>query len=295
MFNWEGVTEFVAVAEAGSFTAASKQLGVSTAQVSRQISALEARLSTKLFYRTTRKVSVTEAGQIYYHHCRQLLDGLEEAERAVTNLQGTPKGKLKMTAPITYGERKILPLVNDFVAKNPQLEVQCILTNTTLDLVDEGLDLAIRLGKLSGSTMMARQLSTRQIFTCASPAYLERHGEPQNLNELSDHNCLLGTLDYWRFEENGKERSLRVSGNVRYNSGTALTDAALKHLGIIQLPGYYVQPQIDCGKLKPILSTYQPPDEGIWALYPHNRHLSTKVRMLLEYFAQHLNEGDLSL
>ncbi|MDX1268756.1 MAG: LysR family transcriptional regulator, partial [Oceanisphaera sp.] len=167
MFIWEGVSEFVAVAEMESFTGAAKRLGISTAQVSRQISALETRLSTKLFYRTTRKVSVTEAGQIYYQHCRQVLDGLEEAERTITNLQLAPRGKLRLTAPVTYGEKTIAPLVNDFVLRYPELEVQMRLTNQKLDLVAEGYDLAVRLGKLEDSSMMARRLASRTQYVCA--------------------------------------------------------------------------------------------------------------------------------
>lgn len=289
MFIWEGVSEFVAVAEVESFTQAAKRLGISTAQVSRQVSALEARLSTKLFYRTTRKVSVTEAGQIYYQHCRQVLDGLEEAERTITNLQLAPKGKLKLTAPITFGEKTIAPLVNDFVLRYPELEVQMHLTNQKLDLVAEGFDLAIRLGKLEDSSMMAKRLSSRTQYVCASPSYLSTYGVPHTLSELEQHNCLQGNLDYWRFQEQGKARNVRIKGNIRCDSGWALLDAALKGIGIVQLPDYYVQPALDAGKLVPLLEPYQEPDDGIWAIYPHNRHLSPKVRMLLDFFSESLS------
>ncbi|MGO1245935.1 MAG: LysR substrate-binding domain-containing protein [Oceanisphaera sp.] len=288
MFIWEGVSEFVAVAEAESFTQAAKKLTISTAQVSRQVSALEARLSTKLLYRTTRKVSVTEAGQIYYQHCRQVLDGLEEAERTMTNLQLAPKGKLKLTAPITYGEKTIAPLVNDFVQQYPELEVQMILTNQKLDLVAEGFDLAVRLGKLEDSSMMAKRLSSRTQYICASPQYLAAYGEPQRLSDLEQHNCLQGNLDYWRFQEQGQARNIRVKGNIRCDSGWALLDAALKGIGIVQLPDYYVHAALAKGKLVPLLAQYQEPDEGIWALYPHNRHLSPKVRMLLDFLSDSL-------
>ena len=288
MYNWEGVNEFVAVAEMGSFTAASKRLGISTAQVSRQISALESRLATKLFLRTTRKVSATEAGQVYYTHCRQVLDGLEDAERAITNLQSTPRGSLKLTAPVTYGERTLAPIINEFVGRYPELEVQINLTNRKVDLIDEGYDLAIRLGQLSDSTMIAKRLASRTQHVCASPAYLSTHGIPHSLSELEQHNCLLGTLDYWRFQENGKKRNIRVKGNLVCNSGRALVDAALKGIGIVQLPDYYVMPFIDNGELVPLLEHHRQPDEGIWAVYPHNRHLSPKVRMLLDFLAEKL-------
>nr|WP_067296059.1 LysR substrate-binding domain-containing protein [Marinobacterium profundum] len=288
MFMWEGVSEFVAVAEAESFTAAAKRLGISTAQVSRQVSALETRLSTKLFYRTTRKVSVTEAGQIYYQHCRQVLDGLEEAERTITNLQQAPRGKLRITAPVTYGEKTIAPLVNDFVLRYPELEVQLRLTNQTLDLVAEGYDLAVRLGKLEDSSMMARRLSSRTQYVCASPDYLSTYGVPHSLSELEQHNCLQGNLDYWRFQEQGKARNIRIKGSISCDSGWVLLDAALKGIGIVQLPDYYVRPALDSGQLLPLLQHYQEADEGIWAIYPHNRHLSPKVRMLLDFIGEAL-------
>ena len=287
MFNWEGVSEFVAVAEAESFTVAATRLGISTAQVSRQVGALETRLSVKLFYRTTRKVSITDVGQIYYNHCRQVLDGLVEAERAITDLHQTPKGRLNLTAPVTYGENRIAPLVNDFVALYPELEVTLTLTNQMLDLVAESYDLAIRLGQLEDSTMMARRLASRTQYVCASPAYLAAHGVPYTLSELDQHNCLQGTLDYWRFEEKAKPRHIRVKGSLHCNSGWSLADAALKGIGITQLPDYYVHAHLETGQLVAILDSYRAPDDGIWAIYPHNRHLSPKVRLLME----HLSHG----
>ncbi|EDM68339.1 MAG: LysR family transcriptional regulator [Moritella sp.] len=288
MSDWSGVSEFVAVAETESFTAAGKRLGISTAQVSRQISALEERLSAKLFYRTTRKVSVTEVGGIYYQHCRQVMDGLADAERAITNLQSTPKGKLKITAPITYGERSVAPLVNDFVTQYPELEVQLVLSNQQIDLIDEGFDLAIRLGQLGDSTMIGKRLATRKQYVCAAPEYLSAFGAPHTLSELDRHNCLSGTLDYWRFQEKGKARNIRVKGNFSCNSGPVLVDAALKGMGIVQLPDYYVQEHINQGQLIELLPNYREPDDAVWALYPQNRHLSPKVRMLVDYLAKKL-------
>ena len=289
---WEGVSEFVAVAEAESFTTAASRLGISTAQVSRQIGALESRLGVKLFYRTTRKVSITETGQIYYNHCRQVLDGLAEAERAITDLHQTPKGRLNLTAPVTFGEKRIAPLVNEFVARYPQLEVNLVLSNQMLDLVAESYDLAIRLGELDDSTMMAKRLAPRTHHVCASPDYLAAHGAPYTLSELDQHNCLQGTLDTWRFQENGKSRHIRVKGNIRCNSGWSLVDAALKGIGIIQLPDYYVQAELEAGRLVSILGNYRAPDDGIWAIYPHNRHLSPKVRLLLEHLSEGLGKSE---
>ena len=295
--RWDGISEFVYVADYESFTRAAKELGISTAQVSRQISALEKRLSIKLLYRTTRKVSLTEEGRVFYQHCRGVLDGLDAAEQAVSNLQSKPQGRIKLTAPVTYGEQQLLPLVNDFMVQYRDIEVTAFLSNQKIDLIDGGYDLAIRIGKLSDSTMMAKKLSRRTNFVCAAPAYLEKYGIPHSLSDLSQHNCLLGTRDYWHFIEDGKidsgknadkEKNLRVSGSVQYNSGHSLVDAALKGLGIVQLPDYYVQKYLASGELVSLLNNYREPEESIWAVYPHNRHLSPKIRLLVDYLAEHL-------
>lgn len=288
--QWDGISEFVYVAENESFTRAAKTLSISTPQVSRQINALEQRLNVKLFYRTTRKVSLTEEGRVFYQHCRSILDGLDEAERAITNLQSKPQGKVKLTAPVTYGEQHILPIVNDFMKKYPSVEVSAYLTNRQIDLIDEGYDLAIRLGNLNDSTMMAKKLTTRKNFVCGSPEYLHIHGTPHTLMELTNHNCLLGSLDYWHLTENNKEKKIRVTGNLRYNSGLGLLDAALKGIGLVQLPDYYVQKYIDNGQLITILDHHRTSQEGIWAVYPHNRQLSPKIRLLVDHLAKVLIE-----
>ena len=291
--RWDGISEFVYVAEYESFTRAAKELGISTAQVSRQISALEKRLNIKLLYRTTRKVSLTEEGRVFYQHCRGVLDGLDAAEQAVSNLQTKPQGRIKLTAPVTYGEQQLLPLINDFMVQYRDIEVTAFLSNQKIDLIESGYDLAIRIGKLSDSTMMAKKLSHRTNFVCAAPAYLEKYGVPYSLVDLRQHNCLLGTRDYWEFlgnDKNGdKEMNLRVSGSVQYNSGHSLVDAALKSLGIVQLPDYYVQKYLESGALVSVLDDYREPEEGIWAIYPHNRHLSPKIRLLVDYLAEHLS------
>lgn len=290
--RWDGISEFVYVAEYESFTRAAKELGISTAQVSRQISALEQRLNIKLLYRTTRKVSLTEEGRVFYQHCRGVLDGLDAAEQAVSNLQAKPQGRIKLTAPVTYGEQQLLPLINDFMVQYREIEVTAFLSNQKLDLVEGGYDLAIRIGKLSDSTMMAKKLSRRTNFVCAAPAYLKKYGIPHSLSDLKQHNCLLGTRDYWHFIEDSSnvdtEKNLRVSGSVQYNSGHSLVDAALKGLGIVQLPDYYVQKHLASGALVSVLDNYREPEEGIWAIYPHNRHLSPKIRLLVDYLTERL-------
>ncbi len=286
--KWDGISEFVYVAEFESFTKAAKKLALSTAQVSRQVSALEQRLNIKLLYRTTRKVSLTEEGRVFYEHCRAVLDGLDAAEQAVSNLQSKPQGMIKLTAPVTYGEQQLLPLVNDFMLHYSDIEVTAFLSNQQIDLIEGGYDLAIRIGKLRDSTMMAKKLSCRTNFVCASPSYIEKYGLPHTLTELGQHNCLLGTLDYWHFKQAGKERNIRVAGTVRYNSGYSLVDAAIKGLGIVQLPDYYVQKYLENGELVSMLDNYREPEEGIWAVYPHNRQLSPKIRLLVDYLSAHL-------
>lgn len=289
MVRWEGITEFVAVAETESFTAAAKRLGTSVANISRQIQALENRLSTKLFHRTTRKVSATEEGNVFYQHCRQVLDGLADAERALTSLQTKPSGKLKITAPLSYGEKFIAPLISDFAIEYPDLQIEMLLSNQQLDLIENGFDLAIRLGMLEDSSLVAKKLADRKQYVCASPCYLAQYGQPHTLQELGAHNCLLGTLDYWRFEEDQKQRNIKVKGNLRCNSGPALRDAALKGVGIVQLPDYYVDEHFESGELVPLLNNQCQSLEGIWAVYPSNRFLSAKVKTLIDFLALRLN------
>lgn len=286
--QWEGITEFVYVAEAESFTQASRKLAISTAQVSRQVSALEKRLNIKLFHRTTRKVSLSEEGRVFYQHCRGVLDALQVAEQTVTNMQSKPHGKIKLTAPVTYGEQRVLPLVNDFMCNNKDVQVSAYLSNQQFDLIEGGYDLAIRLGKLEDSSMIATSLGKRTNYVCASAQYLNQHGTPTDLPQLKEHACLLGSLDYWHFQETGRDKKLQINPKFRYNSGYALVDAAVKGLGIVQLPDYYVQPYIKSGQLISLLDNYRAPDDGIWALYPQSRHLSPKIRLLLDYLKQNI-------
>ena len=289
MANWEGVSEFVAVAETNSFTGAANKLNTSVAQISRRVSALEERLAVKLLHRTTRKVSLTEAGQLYYQQCKHLVEGLELAELAVTQMQSEPKGLLKVTAPVTYGEMNLSPLLNQFLEQYPQVDLELNLTNHKVDLNEQGIDLAIRLGRLQDSSLIAKRLSSRQLYVCASSGYLDRFGEPHTLSELNRHQCLVGSAEYWHFKEQKREKSLRISGRIKCNSGFALVDAAKRGLGLVQLPDYYVQEALDQGELVEVLTDYRAEREGIWALYPQNRNLSPKVRLLIDFLAEQLS------
>jgi DNA-binding transcriptional LysR family regulator len=282
MNRWEGLDEFVAVAECGQFTAAAERLGLSSSQVSRQVARLEERLQTRLFYRSTRRVALTEAGQTFLQHCQRLQDAREEALRAVGDLGSEPKGLLRMTCAVAYGERFIVPLVTDFMTRHPQLRVDIELSNRNLDLVHEGLDLAIRLGRLQDSRLVATRLAPRRMYLCAAPDYLQRYGRPHSLSELGRHNCLIGSSDTWSFQLNGREAAQRVQGNWRCNSGQAVLDAALRGLGLCQLPDYYVLEHLRSGALVSLLDNQQPPNTAVWALYPQQRHLSPKVRQLVD-------------
>ncbi|MFI8383421.1 LysR substrate-binding domain-containing protein [Pseudomonas sp. NPDC079086] len=288
MNRWEGLDEFVAVAECGQFTAAAERMSLSSSQVSRQIARLEERLQTRLFYRSTRRVALTEAGQTFLQHCQRLQDAREEALRAVGDLGSEPKGLLRMTCAVAYGERFIVPLVTDFMVQHPQLRVDIELSNHTIDLLHDGLDLAIRLGRLQDSRLVATRLAPRQMYLCAAPAYLQRYGRPHSLSELARHNCLIGSSDLWSFQANGRDSSLRVQGNWRCNSGQAVLEAALRGIGLCQLPDYYVLEHLRSGALVSLLDNQQPPDTAVWALYPQQRHLSPKVRQLVEFLKQGL-------
>jgi DNA-binding transcriptional LysR family regulator len=282
MNRWEGLDEFVAVAECGQFTAAAERLGLSSSQVSRQVARLEERLQARLFYRSTRRVALTEVGQTFLQHCQRLQDAREEALRAVGDLGSEPKGLLRMTCAVAYGERFIVPLVTDFMTRHPQLRVDIELSNRNLDLVHEGLDLAIRLGRLQDSRMVATRLAPRRMYLCAAPDYLQRYGRPHSLSELGRHNCLIGSSDTWSFQLDGREAAQRVQGNWRCNSGQAVLDAALRGLGLCQLPDYYVLEHLRSGALVSLLDNQQPPNTAVWALYPQQRHLSPKVRQLVD-------------
>ncbi|MDY7025817.1 MAG: LysR family transcriptional regulator [Pseudomonadota bacterium] len=283
--TWQGVTEFVAVADHQSFTKAAQQLGLSTAHVSRQVRMLEERLGIDLLHRTTRRVGLTEAGQLYYQQCQPLLEGLQHAEEAVNELRTTPRGRIRLTAPVHWSEQHLAPVLNAFLHEYPEIALHCELTNQKLDVIHEGIDLAIRLGTLDNPQLIARQLGERRLHVCASPDYLNKHGVPRVLADLAQHDCLLGTYDYWRFYD-GEERIIKLSSRLRCNSGNALLDAALRGLGIVQLPDYYVADALEDGRLIEVLTEFMPKNEGIWALYPPGRNLSPKVRVLLDYLSE---------
>lgn len=288
MNKWTGVTEFVAVVQSQSFTKAAASLNYSVVQVSRAVAALEERLQVKLLNRTTRRVSLTEAGQTFYSRCEPIIDLLSDAEDAVANLQHKPAGLLTVTAPVAYGETFIAPLLTAFLQAYPQISISLMLTNDLLDLRESNVDVAIRLGHLNDSTLIARRLTDRIVHTCASPAYLAQHGTPAAIKDLREHSCLVGTMDFWRFQVAGKPQTIRLSGKIRCNSGRVLLEQATQGLGIVQLPDYYVRPLIDDGHLTEVLKAHRMPAEGIWAVVTEHKKMSTKVRIFIDYLRQQL-------
>lgn len=291
MQHWERVEAFIAVVRFGSFAAAARELQVSNSHVSRLVSQLELQLGTQLLYRTTRQIRLTDAGQLYYESCRHLFDGLREAESLLQHHQGQPTGLLKITAATTFGDRYIAPLVNDFQLLYPQLKVNMYFSNRQVELIEEGFDLGIRMGVMRESTLIAKRLCDRHEYIVGSPAYLARISAPQTLTDLERHNCLVGTRGYWLLSHQGQRKDLVVHGNWQANSGPALVDAALKGLGLAQLPDYYVDEFLTDGRLVSVLDEFRFTDTGVWVVYPQQRHLAPKVRLFIDFLVERFAGG----
>ncbi len=288
MASWDGFDEFLAVAETGGFTRAAERLRLSPSQVSRAVAGLEERLQARLFFRTTRRVTLTETGQILLAHCQRLQEERDEAFSAIGDVQDRPKGTLRITCSVAYGEYFVMPLINSFLESHPQLQLDMELTNRTVDLVHERFDLAIRLGRRAESTMVATQIAPRRLYLVAAPAYLEKRGQPHSLSELAGHHCLTGTSETWIFADDGREWLFRPRAYWRCNSGFAVLDATLRGFGLSQLPDYYVREPLRDGRLVSLLPGKHPPNQGVWAIYPQRRFLSAKVRLVVEHLRQGL-------
>ena len=286
MQRWDRIEAFTEVVRLGTFSAAARHLKVSSSHVSRLVGQLESQLDTQLLYRTTRQIRLTDAGALYYEHCRHLFDGFSEAEAALNDLQSSPHGVLKLTSATTFGERYIAPLVNDFQCLHPQLEVRMHFTNRQVEVIEEGYDAAIRMGVLKDSTLVARRLCERREYVVGSKGYFEQTSRPHSLTELTNHACLVGSRDYWLFNVQGHRREVRVSGRWQANSGPALLDAALKGLGLAQLPDYYVEAHLASGQLVSVLDDYQYSDTAVWVVYPRHRHLSPKIRQFVDFLVE---------
>lgn len=293
MSRWDSIEIFVQVVKSDGFSAAAARLNVSKSYVSRQISQLENRLGVQLLNRTTRRLATTEIGQAYYQHCKETLNHIEEAEQAVMDQQATPRGTLRMTLPGAFGERYIAPAAVAFMKLHPHLQMDLEFTNRTVDLVAEGYDLAIRAGRLKDSSLIARRVANRKLYICASRDYISRHGKPDSIQALKKHNCLLGSLHTWRLREaDGHHIDLHVEGNWRSNNGYALLEAARRGLGLVQLPEFYLQDDLQRGSLEVVMQEFQPLDTAVWAVYPSNRHLSPKVKMFVDFLVEHFSAID---
>ncbi|TCV97472.1 LysR family transcriptional regulator [Luteibacter rhizovicinus] len=288
MRAWDGMDAFVEVVRLGSFSAAARSLGLSTAFVSRAVSGLEQRLGTQLLHRTTRKLRLTDAGSLYYEHARHLLEGFDTAEQAIVDFQEGLRGNLRISLATTYGERYVAPLVNEFLGLHPQIGVDMDFSNRNVDLIEEGYDLAIRTGLLADSNLIARRLGERRLFVVGSPAYLAGIPAPSDPDGLDRHACLLGSSAHWIFAEHDQPMQRPVRGRYRATSGHALLDAAERGLGLAQLPDFYVEEPLRAGRLISVLDAWRYEHGAVWLVYPRSRHLAPKVRQLADFLVQRL-------
>ncbi len=291
MDRFHAITAFARVVEAGSFARAADRLAVSVSAVSRQVSELEAHLGVRLLNRTTRRLSLTESGQAFFDRCVQLLADLEEAEVAVTSASIVPRGTLRLTCSATFGSRHLAPAIAAFATRHPQMRFDVELSERIVDIVEEGFDLAVRIGATGSQNLVARRIGVTRILCCAAPSYLERHGEPREPEELAKHQCLtyeyLPNRNVWSFRDpRGGERSVRITGPVHSNNGRFLETLAAQGAGISREPDFISGPDVRAGRLKPILQEFEPPPLPIYVVYPSRRHLSAKVRAFADFLAE---------
>jgi len=283
---------FAAVAKASSFTKAAERLGISVKLASKYVGQLEDRIGVRLLNRTTRRISLTEVGVAYLERCQFILDEFDNLEAAVHDKQTTPKGLIHITAPVTFGEMHLTPLISGFLQSQPGISINLNLSDRHTDIIDEGFDLAIRIGELSDSSLIAKRLGPVKLVVLATDKYLEKFGTPTHPRQLSGHHCIIDSNfrsgAQWPFQENGNRLPVKISGTFQANSANAVRQIALSHQGIAMSPDYVVNNDIETGKLKTILDDYLPPPLGIYAVYPHSRRLAAKVRVFVDYMAKQL-------
>jgi DNA-binding transcriptional LysR family regulator len=284
---------FVAVAEQESFVEAARQLGRSPASVTRGVAALEERLQTRLFNRTTRSVALTDAGARYLENCRRLLTTYDELEAVNLGERVQPRGWVNVTAPTMFGRLHVLPLVEEFLGKYPQLHVRLLFLDRVVSLVDEGLDLGVRIGQLPHSSLRAVRVGQIRRVCCASPQYLARRGVPASLHDLGGHTVVACTAvtpipDRWSFNGPNGTTSITVTPRLVLNTTDAAVAAALDGLGITCIQSYQAEPHVAAGRLRTVLADHEPPPAPIHIVHPEGRHLSTKVRLFLDYAAEGL-------
>jgi DNA-binding transcriptional LysR family regulator len=280
---------FAKVVESASFAAAARHFDMSPAMVSKHVRTLEERLGVRLLNRTTRRVSATEVGQDYYERSLRILTDLEDAERAAGDLQTAPRGLLRVTTSVSFGSRRLAPAIADYLAAYPDVSIDMSLHDNYVDLLEERIDLAIRLGQLSDSSLIARKLCAVEMIACASPGYLAANGTPQKPRDLIKHNCLIYTYAAsraWTFtDRSGKDEIIRVTGRVSGNGGDALLALAVKDAGVALAPDYLVCDDLAAGHLVRLLPDYTMPDIPVYAVYPHSRFLSAKTRTFIDFLA----------
>ncbi|MBN9671235.1 LysR family transcriptional regulator [Roseibium aggregatum] len=285
----ETIRAFVAVAQENSFTAAGRRLGLSTKLVSKYVRHLEQRLETQLFNRTTRSVALTDVGISYLERCRPILDQIDDLDSLVRERQSALAGPIRLTAPTGFGSTRLTEALVPFLQEHPQIELAMKLTDTRVALIEEGLDLAIRIGSLPDSTLIARKLSDMPMVLCASPDYLERRGRPEDPEALAAHSCLADSnqpeQNVWRIRSQGKEHVLKLDAAIQCNAPGALATMALGGLGIARSPLYAVENHLEAGRLEPVLPDCETTVLGVYALYPPNRHLSRRLRALIDHLA----------
>jgi DNA-binding transcriptional LysR family regulator len=287
MSRWEGFEELVKVVEIGSFSGAARAMGVSKGHVSQRIGQLEDRLGTRLLHRTTRKLSLTELGNLYYQRCRQVIDDLDEIEHAVSEYQQRATGVLKISSPNLLGEMHVVPAVADFLADNPSLEIELNFYSRKVDLVEDAYDVAIQVGARTDVNVVNKPLAKTTFQLVATPRFLNQYGTPEKPSDLKHLRCVMfteyGGTKPWKFIRGGEEVS--VTGLCRWhsNNGHCLLAAAKSSLGLAYLPDYYLAEDIAAGRLVRVLEEWGGIEREVVATYQHRRHLSAKVKLFVDF------------
>lgn len=288
MEDLERMAIFAHVVEEKSFSGAARRLNLSKSLVSKHVTQLEKSIGARLLNRTTRALSLTEAGAVLYDHCARILEELEEAKLAVSRLHSAPRGVLRISAPVAFGRLHVASALPEFLAANPELKIDMVTTDRFVDLAEEGYDVVVRITGEPAPNLVARKLAPVNRSICATPAYFQRHGVPRTPKDLESHNCLTYTYfnpqDPWRLRGPEGDISVRPTGNLRVNDDDALAEAVLGGLGIALLPTFIIGKDLQSGRLQSVLSDYVPLERYIYAIYLPNRHLSAKVRAFIDYF-----------
>lgn len=285
---------YVAVVDGGSFASAADKLDISRAMVSKQIQKLEEHLGTRLLNRTTRRLSLTETGREFYERSTQIITDVEEAEQVAGQMNRTPQGVLRVTIPLSYGQHQLAAIIGDYTQAYPKVQLDISLSDRKVDLIEDGFDLAVRIGTMPQSDLIARKIGGVRSIVCASPAYIARHGAPQAPAELSSHACLGYTLTGsgadWRFDTPDGPLVVPISGPIRADNGDIIRLAALSGAGILFQPHFIVGDDLAAGRLVQLLPEWQSAELGVYAVYPSRKHLSAKVRTFVDFLAAALDQ-----